>query len=272
MKLKFIFNNFSFFGLINFFLIFLLKANFLFGQNTINVIYENNVNGKILHSVMIFDEQEKSFLTLDPTYRENQKSTITHLGEDEISLHINKSTEIVSVLYKNNDSLTYLSYIPTKDKKIEVYDVPPKMKWDIHPDDKKQILGYECIKATTVFRGTKIIAYFTTSIPTVFGPYKFDGLPGLVLEVIDANPGMNNSTKAIEIRLNSNNDVQSLELNSNYIDYKTFIVEAEKQAAKEIQEFTKKMSASLPRGATTKNDGVLNRTGYEKTYEWEEEK
>lgn len=56
--------------------------------------------------------------------------------------------------------------------------------WEIR-DSIKTILGYKCHKATTFFRGRKYIAWFTPEIPIPEGPWKFCGLPGLILEIYD---------------------------------------------------------------------------------------
>lgn len=53
--------------------------------------------------------------------------------------------------------------------------------WDIQ-NEKKTILGYQCQSATTSFRGRNYKAWFTTALP-VCGPWKFDNLPGAILEV-----------------------------------------------------------------------------------------
>lgn len=45
------------------------------------------------------------------------------------------------------------------------------------------LLGYNCFKASTTFRGRDYIAYFTDEISISEGPYKFKGLPGLILKV-----------------------------------------------------------------------------------------
>lgn len=60
----------------------------------------------------------------------------------------------------------------------------PALNWQI-TDENKTILGYECKKATTEFAGRSYIAWYTTAIPVSDGPYKFYGLPGLILHVND---------------------------------------------------------------------------------------
>ena len=44
---------------------------------------------------------------------------------------------------------------------------------------------YKCQKATAKKYGRIWIAWFSKDIPFPFGPYKFSGLPGLILEVYD---------------------------------------------------------------------------------------
>lgn len=60
----------------------------------------------------------------------------------------------------------------------------PNMKWEIK-SDTLTILSYLCQKAVTVFRGRVYEAWFTTGIPINNGPWKFGGLPGLILKVSD---------------------------------------------------------------------------------------
>lgn len=57
-------------------------------------------------------------------------------------------------------------------------------KWNIS-DEKLKIENYNCLKATTFFAGRKWIAWFTEQIPIWDGPYKFYGLPGLILKLYD---------------------------------------------------------------------------------------
>ena len=65
-------------------------------------------------------------------------------------------------------------------------DSVPAIKWEFLPDKIDSILGYECSKAICEFAGRKYTAWFTSDIPLPFGPYKFGGLPGLILKIEDS--------------------------------------------------------------------------------------
>lgn len=62
----------------------------------------------------------------------------------------------------------------------------PKINWKISSESKK-IGDFVCTKATAHFRGRDYTAWFTTVIPLPFGPWKLQGLPGLILEAYDTN-------------------------------------------------------------------------------------
>jgi len=56
--------------------------------------------------------------------------------------------------------------------------------WSIKPDILV-INGLKCQKATTTFGGRSYEAWFTNEIPISDGPYKFSGLPGLIVKIAD---------------------------------------------------------------------------------------
>jgi GLPGLI family protein len=53
--------------------------------------------------------------------------------------------------------------------------------------DTKELKGYKCQKAICTFRGRDYEAWFTREIPISDGPWKFNGLPGLIVQVYDIN-------------------------------------------------------------------------------------
>jgi len=59
------------------------------------------------------------------------------------------------------------------------------LPWKIS-NETQTILSYSCQKATLNFRGRDYTAWFTSEIPVNDGPWKFMGLPGLIIKVEDS--------------------------------------------------------------------------------------
>jgi GLPGLI family protein len=60
-----------------------------------------------------------------------------------------------------------------------------EIQWQIGTDTMT-VLSYLCQKATTDFRGRHYEAWFAPDLPINNGPWKFGGLPGLILAIEDA--------------------------------------------------------------------------------------
>ncbi|MDR3259512.1 MAG: GLPGLI family protein [Fusobacteriaceae bacterium] len=60
----------------------------------------------------------------------------------------------------------------------------PIQNWKLQ-NDTLTVVDYLCQKATCRFRGRDYTAWFTVDIPISNGPWKFGGLPGLILKVYD---------------------------------------------------------------------------------------
>ena len=73
-----------------------------------------------------------------------------------------------------------------------------EFEWELTAETKT-IGRFQCQAATTHFRGRTYKAWYTDEIPLSMGPWKFHGLPGLILEVEDAKGEVSFKAKAVEI-------------------------------------------------------------------------
>ncbi len=109
----------------------------------------------------------------DKTKAVNQVSIKSLVSYDSVGnvLYINKRKDSIwNKQYSNG-------YILTQER-------IPEISWKIS-EDSKTILNYKAFKATCHFRGRDYEAWFTTDIPIIAYPWKFTGLPGLVLLLTD---------------------------------------------------------------------------------------
>ena len=67
---------------------------------------------------------------------------------------------------------------------LEYEEPAAKFAWELLPETDS-VGGYLCQKAETEFKGRVYEAWFCPEIPIDAGPYKFRGLPGLILKVED---------------------------------------------------------------------------------------
>lgn len=88
-------------------------------------------------------------------------------------------------IYKNypEGKITIIDRIPFDNYKYEEPLIYPK--WELK-NEKKTLYGYHCLKATTSFRGRNYTAWYAPEIPISNGPWKFGGLPGLILKIEDS--------------------------------------------------------------------------------------
>jgi GLPGLI family protein len=87
-------------------------------------------------------------------------------------------------IYKNypHGKLTFIEHMIGGTFKFE--ENLNMFNWNVE-EDTMTIAGYKAQKATCDFGGRSWIAWFSTEIPFNDGPYKFNGLPGLILKAHD---------------------------------------------------------------------------------------
>lgn len=87
-------------------------------------------------------------------------------------------------IYKNspNGKITVTDHIPGNAYKFE--EKMDLFQWNL-TGDTSTILGYKAQKAICNFGGRNWVAWFSPEIPFNDGPYKFNGLPGLIIKIHD---------------------------------------------------------------------------------------
>ena len=87
-------------------------------------------------------------------------------------------------ILKNYPSKGRLTYTLDKDKSF-IYDEPiVKKNWILEEGDTT-ILGYTCKKASCTFRHRSWKVWYALDLPFSEGPWKLDGLPGMILKAED---------------------------------------------------------------------------------------
>lgn len=167
----------------------------------------------------------------------------------------------------NNESernIFFTSSVESKD--FFIYDKVPKPDWKIDEKETKKILGYNCIKATGIFRGSKVTAYFTKELPYSAGPFKFFGLPGLILDIRTDNKD-HDIWKAESVDINDKSAVvfKPQFLNKEKLSLKEYVEAKEAHMNKIFAKVTDNLPKTDSKVQVTNNQ----RFTVEQKYEWE---
>ena len=78
----------------------------------------------------------------------------------------------------------------------------PAIDWEL-TDGKRTIVGYACRRARCTFRGRSYEAWYAPEIAVSCGPWKFGGLPGLILAIRDDAGVLDLEATGVEQRVES---------------------------------------------------------------------
>ncbi|MGG7439317.1 GLPGLI family protein [Chryseobacterium arthrosphaerae] len=130
-------------------------------------------------------KQKSQFMSLNSYKRDsittdliNNRSSVANLNLGNIP-----KTDFAFRIIKDQSKNTVEFY----DKIIRadfLYEESPGFKWRI-TDQKKKMGNLNCQAALLTYAGRNYKAWFTNDIPVSDGPYKFYGLPGLIVEMED---------------------------------------------------------------------------------------
>ncbi|MDY6994280.1 MAG: GLPGLI family protein, partial [Pseudomonadota bacterium] len=121
------------------------------------------------------------------------------------------------------------------------------IEWVIKNEYKK-IGAFNVQKALTQFRGRKYTAWFSVEIPISAGPWKFHGLPGLILEIQDEELGVQFLFSSIKIPYNIASELKKPSLGSTISLQEYIRIDNEFE-----EEFIRFFQAKLPRDFAISN-------------------
>ena len=167
-------------------------------------------------------------------------------------------------IHISSDSLNTLIYLG--DDLYKVKEDLPKIDWDLSNSEEKNINGFKALKATGVFRGREYIAWYTPEIPIQTGPWKFTGLPGLILEISDKNKQFQWFVKKINYPYDQKiNSFVTAEDNIKEVSLKQYVGIFEEY----LEERQRRQASRAPKGSKLISSKTTR--GIELIYEWEEE-
>ncbi|MGG5209189.1 GLPGLI family protein [Chryseobacterium sp. MIQD13] len=187
--------------LVVFFLLLLVTATY--GQ-TIRYVYETSVNPDSINLVSM--KHERTFLdvkgdkslfisenelikdSLHTAFKAEDKEDHKKREKDFKNMSMKKELApafFENYIVKNIPQQKVYYYDKVAGREI-YYEEDRSLKWEI-TDVKEKQNGYPAQKAITSFGGRVWTAWFTKDISISDGPYKFSGLPGLIVKLEDEN-------------------------------------------------------------------------------------
>ena len=238
-------------------LYFCFTISILAQSNNGEIKYVQIINNYKINSVLYFNSDEsiykKNILT-------ESKEIDLNIEEDKntINLHFNPTKNSPTALglftsLKKNIIVENI-YLPKNLKGAEfdtlyVIEKSKNIKWKLL-DETKKLNNFLCQKASCDFRGRTYTAWFTIDIPVSLGPWKLNGLPGLILEAYDSKNQV--QFYAEEILFNSKYTIEEkLFMNKEYISPK----ESREKLLASLElisnEISTRIKSSLPRGVVS---------------------
>jgi GLPGLI family protein len=254
-----------------FFYIFIFFQHFLFSQtinNAVYVEYECKIAFMVSEALLIADNNHALYVKGSKDINNNDEIEQDDNGYFKVLPKTIKTNTIE--IYSNNSSDTFIkSFNPRKDKTTVSLDNVPKINWTLISGETKEIRGILCHKAKTIFRGSEIVAYYTLEIPIPFGPFKFKGLPGLILEVISINSAHEYKWTIKTIKYpysySKSFNFDKQKYNDEIVSYKSLVVNFDKK----LDEANKKMRAKSQLRGGSLISKKRERVSIEQVYEWE---
>lgn len=218
--------------LYNFFLLFFLMISHSHCQNKkIGLVVYGHIEspgmgepiGKDLNSFLIFDKSKSYYVTAKDSLelKKNSESIFSTKKEKGVVGGISPtSVQGNQVYFDKSKNQLWWNKLEGTHKYVQEKNI--NFNWTVTNETKK-IGNFTCNKAKIFFRGRNYTVWFTKEIPASFGPWKFNGLPGLILEAYDTDKELYIYFKSLQYPTNKFNRVNFIKKGNEYekIDWLT---------------------------------------------------
>ncbi len=180
---------------------------FLHAQNKMicgQVEYVQTTHFSMLYSMnfkLFFNQNVSLYEQMNVKQQEESFEKVAKSKGLQINFNMERNNLTPDFYYNDKKHFYYMEVF--FDQELMVKDPDLHFKWHLSTETKK-VGRFLCQKATTHFRGRDYTAWFAPQIPVTFGPWKFRGLSGLILEVYDKDRVLHIVAKNIKLNEKEN--------------------------------------------------------------------
>ena len=230
------------------------SLNYINGQEVkqLQANYEFiNLNSDEQQGINLFINKDEAFSEFF-NLKKAQDTIYTEEYFDTVNFKIEVTDSINKQYYLNSENITFRDFIyeDNKLRPVVVNESIPDFNW-ILKDESKTIGEFKCNLALLNFRGREYSVWYSIDIPTPFGPWKFHGLPGLIIEA-------ETTDKSISFRLKKLKYVKNEKIGEPTNGLKLTFKEYVDLKDKEVDDFLERLRSKLPRGAVISVNSVGN--------------
>lgn len=192
--------------------------------------------------ILRFNNDESIYKETNITEKKEKIEQTNKDEGQELIREISRNNLNPEFFYNDRESFHFMQV--WFDKELLVKEDSLAWRWDLK-DEVRKIGAFNCQKANIKFRGREYTAWFTNEIPVPFGPWKFQGLPGLILEVYDKDKVFHIVAKKVEIE---KQDKCEIKVDSLKFQEALTIKQYLKKKVELIKDDFAKLSSRLPKG------------------------
>ncbi|GAB6975196.1 GLPGLI family protein [Prevotella falsenii] len=129
---------------------------------------------ELQHQKMLADDDPALFILWD--------KRLADYDEPDPAKRLPASTGNLDKIYRNLEQGKFTTYSTVMGTHYLITEDVVIPEWTMYEDSTITVLGMECKKATTNFRGRYWEVWYAEDIPISQGPWKLCGLPGMILK------------------------------------------------------------------------------------------